>query len=197
LIILPATAKNTYRSAGRDDRIRGPSSTITREGLRTLGMVTIKNIKLYKGFSKDLILLVLIPVSFLLSLSCCGKKAPPIPPSQTQPPTVDDLGASIDRDELKLTWTIPKEKENVTPRMSGFIVYRAKTPLSESDCEDCPVLFERVADIPIEMKGSGNLKEDEMTYDETLEKGYRYIYKVTSYSKGATGNDSNYVDLIH
>ena len=36
-----------------------------------------------------------------------------------------------------------------------------------------------------------------MTYTETLEKGYRYIYKVIVYGKGITSSDSNYVDLIY
>lgn len=190
-----ATAKNIYRRALRDDRIGESSGTITRESLKTSNMCTTQNLKLYKGLSKDLLLQLSILVTFVLSLSCCGKKAPPMPPTQTQPPTVNDLSATIDGDTLRLTWTIPREKGNVTSGPSDFVVYRSKMPLSESDCKDCPVLFKRVADISIEVEGSGDLKKDEITYYETLEKGYRYIYKVTSHSKGATSKDSNYVDL--
>ncbi len=160
-------------------------------------MLTIKNLKSYQGFSKDLILQSSILITFLLSLSVCGKKAPPIPPSQIQPPAVNDLSASIDGDTLKMTWTIPKEKAKVTPGLSGFIVYRSKMPLSESDCKNCPVLFKRVADIPIEVKASERLEKGSMTYYETLEKGYRYIYKVIDYTKGVTSSDSNYVDFIY
>jgi hypothetical protein len=160
-------------------------------------MLTIKNLKLYKGFSKDLILQSSILITFVLSLSVCGKKAPPIPPSQIQPPAVNDLSASIDGNTLKTTWTIPKEKGKVTPGLSGFIVYRSKRPLSESDCKNCPVLFKRVADIPIEVKASGRPEKGSMTYYETLEKGYRYIYKVIGYAKGVTSSDSNYIDFIY
>lgn len=160
-------------------------------------MLTIKNLKLYKGFSKDLILQSSILITIVLSLSGCGKKAPPIPPSQIQPPTVNDLSASIAGDTLKLTWTIPKEKGKVTPGLSGFIVYRSKKPLSESDCKNCPVLFKRVADIPIEVNASGRPEKGSMTYYETLEKGYRYIYKVIGHTKGVTSSDSNYVDFIY
>jgi len=160
-------------------------------------MPTIKNLKPYKGFSKDLILQSSLLITFALSLSVCGRKAPPIPPSQIQPPAVNDLSASIDGDTLKLTWSTPKEKGKVTSGLSGFIVYRSKMLHSESDCTDCPMLFRRVADIPIEVKGSGDLKKGHMRHYETLEKGYRYIYKVIGYSKGVTGSDSNYVDFIY
>ena len=35
-----------------------------------------------------------------------------------------------------------------------------------------------------------------ITYRETLEKGCRYIYKLTVYTKtGAFGKDSNYIEL--
>ncbi len=160
-------------------------------------MPNIKNLKLYKGFSKDLILQSLILITLVLSLSGCGKKAPPIPPSQIQPPAVNDLSASIAGDTLTLTWTIPQEKGKATSGLSGFIVYRSKRPLSESDCKNCPLLFKRVADIPIEVNVSGRLKKGSMTYYETLEKGYRYIYKVIGYAKGVTSKDSNYIDFIY
>jgi hypothetical protein len=96
-----------------------------------------------------------------------------------------------------LTWSIPREKEKVISDPSGFIVHRSKMPLSESDCKNCPVLFKRVADIPIEVKASERLEKGSMTYTETLEKGYRYIYKVIGYTKGVTSSDSNYVDFIY
>ncbi len=160
-------------------------------------MLTIKNLKLYKGVSKGLILQFSILIAFALFFSCCGKKAPPMPPRQIQPPAVNDLRASIAGDTLRLTWTIPMEKGKVTPGLSGFIVYRSKKLVSESDCKSCPVLFRRVADIPIEAKGSAYLKKDNFTYSETLEKGYRYIYKLTVYTKGFANSDSNYVDFIY
>ncbi len=157
----------------------------------------LKNLKVYACLDRDPILRFSILVALVLSLSCCGKKAPPMPPGRSQPPTVDDLGARVDGDTLKLTWTVPREKGKVRSGVSGFMVYRSKMSPSGSDCKDCPLLFKRVAQMPVEAKGPGNLKKDSMTYYETLEKGYRYIYKVTSYSKGATGNDSNYVELIY
>ena len=161
-------------------------------------MHTMKNRKkLYKSFNKRLTLQFSILIIFALFFSSCGKKAPPVPPRQVKLPAINDLSASIDGDTLKLTWATPKEKGKIISGLSGFIVYRSKMLLSDSDCKNCPVLFKRVADIPIKVKGSGYMKKGIITYPESLEKGYRYIYKVIVYGKGITSSDSNYVDLIY
>ena len=44
-----------------------------------------------------------------------------------------------------------------------------ETSLSESACKECPVLFKRTADIPIEEKDINK----KIIYKENLEKGYR------------------------
>jgi hypothetical protein len=153
--------------------------------------------KLYRNFDTHLILPFSILIIFVLLVLGCGKKAPPVPPRQKKPPAVNDLRASIDGGILKLTWTIPREKGTIMPSLSGFIVYRSKMLLSGSDCKNCPVPFKRVADIPIEAKDPEYMKKGNSTYTETVEKGYRYIYKVIVYKKGVTSSDSNYVDLIY
>jgi hypothetical protein len=153
--------------------------------------------KLYKNFNTHLILPFSILIIFVFLVLGCGKKATPVPPRQAKPPAVNDLRASIDESILKLTWTIPKEKGRIISDLSGFIVYRSKMLLLDTDCEVCPVPFKRVADIPIEAKGPEYMKKGNSTYTETLEKGYKYIYKVIVYRKGVTSSDSNYVDLIY
>lgn len=160
-------------------------------------MFIINNKRFYESFGKGLIVQFSILITFSLLLSGCGRKAPPVAPRQVKPPAVNDLSASIDGDMLKLTWTIPREKEKVTSGLSGFIVYRSKRLSSESDCKSCPVLFKRVTDIPIEVPSSGYIKRGNMIYVETMEKGYRYIYKVTFYAEGIISSDSNYVDFIY
>lgn len=153
--------------------------------------------KLYKNFDTHLILPFSILIIFVLLVLGCGKKAPPVPPRQAKPPTVNDLRASIDGGILKLSWTIPREKGTIMPSLSGFIIYRSKMLLLDTDCEVCPVPFKRVADILIEAKGPEYMKKGNNTYTETLKKGYRYIYKVIVYRKGVTSSDSNYVDLTY
>jgi hypothetical protein len=106
--------------------------------------------KLYRNFDTHLILPFSILIIFVLLVLGCGKKAPPVPPRQAKPPTVNDLRASIDGGgTLKLTWIIPQEKGTMMPSLSGFIVYRSKMLHSGSHCKNSPVLFKRVADILI------------------------------------------------
>jgi len=115
--------------------------------------------RLYKNFNTHLTLHFPILIIFVLLVLGCGKKAPPVPPHQTKPPTINDLRASIDGDTLKLTWTIPKEKGGVISGVSRFIVCRSKMLHSDSNCKNSPVLFKRVADILTEVCASGYIKK--------------------------------------
>jgi hypothetical protein len=129
----------------------------------------------------------ILPTGVLIS---CGKKGPPVPPREKPLPAIADLKEQIQDSQLTLTWTVPTVK-----RVFGFYVYRSKTAVSEPECKDCPVLFTRVTDIPITQSVE---EEKTFTYTETLEKGYRYIYKVTVYTEtGLVSSDSNYVKFVH
>ncbi len=131
-------------------------------------------------------------------LSGCGKKAPPKPPFYEVLPIINDLSYSIDGDKLKLTWTVPGVNQKIKSGLSGFVIYRSKKPFSKSECLNCPVVFKRIANMPIKAKGSGNLKKDIITYNEILEKGCKYIYKVTVCAdNGMTGDDSNQIDFVY
>jgi predicted small lipoprotein YifL len=138
-----------------------------------------------------------ILAALAFSLSGCGRKAPPVPPRRIPPPTVKDLTWQMEENTLKLTWSIPKHAGKRPRRLKGVRVYRSKEPLSEAACLDCPKQFKRVADIPIvEWNDTAEKKEAVMTYSESLEKGYRFIYKVAVYNRdGTTGSDSNTVAL--
>lgn len=135
-----------------------------------------------------------ILIAIIILLCGCGRKALPVPPGQKPPPTVNDLNSSIQGDMLRLTWTVPEANKRIVSNLDGFVVYRSKKMISESDCKKCPVLFKRIADIPIEEKDISK----KITYKETLAKGYRYIYKVTVYTNtGASGKDSDYIEFDH
>lgn len=139
---------------------------------------------------------------FLFATIClltgCGKKAPPIANNQPKLPAVNDLKSGIDENILQLTWTVPSLKGKLSSELSGCTIYRSKTVLSEPDCKHCPILFKRVADIPIKMNYSGNAETDQMIYTETLEKGFKSIYKVILYTnRGVDSNDSNYIYVTY
>ncbi len=138
-----------------------------------------------------MILPIFILTGVVLMISGCGIKAPPVAPAKVPPSAVKDLKGMAEGSSYKLTWSIPEASAKVRSGLAGFIVYRSKIPLSDSYCPDCPMLFERVGDIP--MKGKSNI---EMNYIDTLESGYRYTYKVITYNKkGAKSEDSNYISL--
>ncbi len=152
---------------------------------------------MYNYCCRSIIVQILIIVAFSIFLSGCGKKAPPKPPHQEEPPVVDDLSYSLDGDRLKLTWTTPEVKRKVKSDLGGFYVFRSKKLVSESDCKNCPVIFKRVADILLlhDKESSGR---DSMKYAEAIEKGYRYIYKVVIYTNnGVNGGDSNIIDFTY
>lgn len=139
-------------------------------------------------------ILILLAAGFLMV--SCGKKAPPRPPGREEAPAaVGHLSKTISGDTLRLTWgPIASKGEDV----AGFYVYRSKMRLTDSDCRTCPVLFKRVAVIPYRGQGSSDATLRPFEYRETLESGYRYIYKVAAYSQsGSTGKDSKTVEVVH
>jgi len=131
-------------------------------------------------------------------LAGCGKKRPPVAPQQIPLPVVTDLQATVDGQTVTLTWRIPRRDGRPDPMVAGFFLYRAKIALAEADCVDCPVPFKRLADMAVSAAAPKEADAPEMTYTETLEKGFRYIYKVAIYTtEKAVGPDSNLADLIH
>jgi len=141
----------------------------------------------------------LIPAIIILIflLPGCGKKGPPVPPSQKPVPAVSDLKYSIDGDILTLTWTIPTGTEKVTTASDGFIVYRYKRPISDSPCKNCPKLFQKVSDIPVDTTNDAlGYENKNIEYREEIVKGFVYTYKVVLYTKsGAQSGDSNYINF--
>ena len=118
----------------------------------------------------------------------CGKKAMPAVPRQVPPQPVADLRVQLTGSQIELTWSYSKAHSGSEP-ITGFGVYRASESVSES-CDHCPVLFQRMAEIPF-VEGQNGASV--MNYRDTLEKGYRYRYKVICYSKGLSSKDSNVV----
>ena len=152
---------------------------------------------MYNYYCRSIIVKILIIVAFSIFLSGCGRKAPPKPPLQEKPPVVNDLSYSLDRNKLKLTWTIPKVKEKVKSGLGGFYVFRFKKAVSGSDCKNCPKIFEQVADIQLKDNAKDSEKNS-IRYNEVLENGNRYVFKIVVYTNnGVTGSNSNQIDFIY
>jgi len=148
-------------------------------------------------FGKKSVLRFLFFVSLFIIWPGCGKKAPPVPPSRQPPPAVKDLSAVVEGDQVRLTWTIPDGPRKAKSALSGAVVHRSEIPLTEPYCPGCPILFERTADVSVKRFGAEK-SAHKMSYTETLEKGFRYTYKVNVYTRnGAESSDSNHVTLSY
>ena len=130
-------------------------------------------------------------------LSGCGRKAPPKPPRKSSPPQVIDLGYSISEDSVKLSWTIPKTIDKDESPATGSLIYRSKQSVSEADCVNCPITFIKIEDVPVRGGVSGR-PESSVVFAQTIEPGYRYIYKIKAYDDdGVAGKDSNLIDFTY
>jgi len=146
-------------------------------------------------FNKSFLFWLSILCLAVFIVSGCGRKKPPVPPNIVQPPAVKDLSSNITGDSLELRWTV-NEKKNSS--LTGYIVYRSKKQVSEDNCKTCPVLFERIAELPVEGGKGKHIQGNIFTYRETLEKGFGYAYKVAGYTySGITDIDSNYVKFVY
>ena len=124
----------------------------------------------------------------------CGRKGPPRPPQRPLPPKVNDLTYSLRDDRVELSWTVPGAAAGKASPPTAVRVFRARLPAEEAACENCPIRYDLSGDIPIQKKQSDKSKPTRMSYTESIEPGYRYIYKVTVYDEyGIGGKDSNIV----
>ena len=122
----------------------------------------------------------------------CGRKGPPVPPRRENPPAIEDLSHRLDGNSLEMSWSVPEKDNSRQPDLAGFKVYVSKVPLSESECENCPLKFKAIADVPIRKKA----EQKQLMYTETLGSGYQYVYMVRGYSDdGLISEDSNYINF--
>lgn len=136
---------------------------------------------------RERIILWLLVVGFCLFMAC-GRKGPPIPPRYVAPPAVSDLQYQISGETVTLTWTISETGMKPTYAVSGSNVYRLKTPLDSDVCPECPLVFTFVKKYP--------LKSGTAQHRETLERGFRYTYKIVIIDEAnKEGPDSNLVQF--
>jgi predicted small lipoprotein YifL len=147
---------------------------------------------LRRAFSKILLCFVAAAIGAAIPTGC-GKKGPPKLPDVKAPIGVGDLSVKVDGGDIVLSWTATaaqKEESGV----EGYLIYRSAEPLSNDDCEGCPVLFKRGTKVPLIDKDSTRSLQ---VYRETLLPGTRYRFKVVPYdAQGQLGPDSNIVRIV-
>jgi predicted small lipoprotein YifL len=130
----------------------------------------------------------------VISLSCCGKKGPPIPPDALPLLPVTDLNAELFENEIELSWTAQAGRGASVP--DGFRIYRSKKPLVDPECPECPDVFEMVSELAVAFSLWG-WTERLINYHEILEKGHIYRYRIIAYTfSGLTSEWSNTVEVV-
>ena len=145
----------------------------------------------------DLKLLLLISLGFLIVCIGCGKKGPPVPPGATIPPAVADLEAKVVKDKVRLTWSMPKQDDELVEGLTYFVVYKYKSPVAEAVCPECPIPFEHFHDIRLKYPEPAQVEGDTIIFYDTIEADHNYAYKVLSYHEdGGVSADSNIVRFV-
>ena len=142
-------------------------------------------------------LTVMLWLAAAMIMGGCGAKGPPQPPSGNRPPQVSDLRYSISDNILKLSWTVPKTTENAKSPVTGFLIFRFQQPVYERECSNCPIIFKQVGEVATRRAGSDQAGLAPVVFTQTLEPGYRYLYKVKAHGDGDTASrDSNFVQFV-
>ncbi len=148
-------------------------------------MVIPRHLKL----SVSLLLIMGLSISF----TSCGRKGPPRVPRREEPPAVTDLSHRIEDQQVVLSWSVPSRENRRQDDLAGFTVYRSKVTLSEADCENCPIQFKAIGNVPLMKKD----RSESILFSDILESGYRYIYIVRGYGKRQMiSADSNLIKFV-
>jgi hypothetical protein len=134
---------------------------------------------------------------FLYLSAClmgCGVKKPPRPPIYIPPPQITDLQAALDQNQVKLAWTINRTSKGPLFDYESFVIYRAKIPVEEAKCNNCPYLFVKAAVLPAPLPEKRFDERLAGEYFESVASGFRYVYKVVGITtRGERTSDSNLV----
>ena len=108
-----------------------------------------------------------------------------MPPKAAPPPAVA-LTYRLDGASVQLQWEMASDLSNKQARQAAFTIYRSRQDLSEGDCDDCPLVFEKVSTQPF-VQTDGNRFSSAVALDP----GYKYAFKVRLEIRGQAGADSN------
>jgi len=129
---------------------------------------------------------------FGLSYFGCGVKGPPVPLRQPSIPAVTDLDYQVTDQTIVLTWRLLAPPSAKQANRAAFGLYRSRTGMAEATCDDCPLVFEKVATVPYVYS-----KDNRFSIDLPLDLDFRYVFKVRLEMDNGVGPDSNLVQVDH
>jgi hypothetical protein len=138
--------------------------------------------KLHKTATLAVVLMFMF--GSLVTLGACGRKAPPRLPGIKPPPVVTDLQYQLSGGNMILTWSVPSSDRGTVADISGFAVHRALRAAADARCATCPFEYKRIATVPFDGAGGDNEKRLTVRYQEKLQIGHHYAYRVRVIGKG-------------
>lgn len=118
-------------------------------------------------------------LALLVSTVSCGKKMPPVPPSQAVPREATEFSSAVTDRSVILTWKPPLKRKDGSPvEISGFKIYKGMSSFAE-DCPGCPVRFTKAFFVNwarVGKDGSGN--HTARFEDKDVAYGQKYTYAV-------------------
>jgi hypothetical protein len=125
------------------------------------------------------------------ALAGCGRKMPPIAPGAYPPPVVKNLTFELQEDQLTLFWPAPAVRSEKESPAVGFRVLRARQTASEAECRTCRLRYQEAGEVRL----AGQDPSARLQFQDRLEPGYKYRYKIISYS--ADGLESRESDSVN
>jgi hypothetical protein len=121
-----------------------------------------------------------LPFAFCLLTSftlACGRKAPPRPPQDVMPKTIEDLAASNVRDGIELSWARPRLYADGTrlTDLGGFLIERVSGSAAGAR-------FERLAEIEVTDRERFQQIKRFRYVDRSVTGGGAYAYRVVSFT---------------
>lgn len=123
---------------------------------------------------KKHICIVLLSLIFVVVLSACGEKGPPLPPEVIGEKVFEpyDLKLTQTKDILFLTWDHRVDPVDAKIVPESFDVFMAVKDMET--CDDCPFIFELAAIVPM----------PKMEFITRVEKGHKYYFRVQAVGEG-------------
>lgn len=138
--------------------------------------------------SKSLLLILAVTLSFI----GCGRKGPPVVPAAVIPPAVRDLQAKVAGRRILLTWSIPKQGDDLVEGLKRFTVFAHRQDRSAPLCPGCPVAFDEIAQVPIHNPLPARIQNGQVIYPLGFVPGSHYAFKViVVHRSGGMSDDSN------
>jgi fibronectin type 3 domain-containing protein len=142
---------------------------------------------------------IILLITFLMVVSGCAKKGPPVPWDSIVPKRIVDLEATPREGRLLLEWTSPKENtdKSVLIDLTGFQILRSEGVLIGGECKGCGEKAAVVHEMKLDSKEEVKTKRKRMAVlFEDQEARKVYVYQVVSINRrGHFSSPSNPVTV--